>query len=57
MSNIDYFFFNLACEDEPQHAANCPNWAQVGECSNNPAFMLDHCKNSCNENCGGGKFF
>ena len=56
MSNIDFFFNLVTCEDDPQYAAICPSWAENGACSNAPDFMLVHCKKSCNENCG-GKFF
>jgi hypothetical protein len=56
MSNIDFFCNLDTCEDDTQYAASCPYWAGIGECSNNPAFMLVYCKKSCNETCG-GKFF
>ncbi|CAH1802796.1 unnamed protein product, partial [Owenia fusiformis] len=32
--------------------AHCPSWAQNGECSSNPGYMLVNCKRSCNS-CGG----
>jgi len=38
---------NPSCKDDN---ANCPYWAQRGECRNNPGYMLAHCKKSCN-NC------
>ena len=57
MSNIDFSFNLGTCEDDTQYAACCPYWARIGECSNNPAFMLVHCKKSCNETCGGSKFY
>ena len=56
MSNVS--FINLGtCEDDTQYAASCPYWAGIGECSNNPAFMLVFCKKSCLETCEDGKFF
>jgi hypothetical protein len=29
---------------------NCPNWAKVGECKNNPNYMLRNCSKSCLSN-------
>lgn len=26
---------------------SCPEWAQLGECSKNPQYMLIHCRKSC----------
>ena len=27
----------------------CPYWASIGECNNNPGYMLVHCEKSCEE--------
>ena len=32
---------------------SCPSWAQKGECSKNPGYMLVNCKKSCNQ-CSSG---
>lgn len=32
------------CKDK---ASNCPAWAKVGECQNNPSYMLLNCRRSC----------
>ena len=37
------------CED---YHANCESWASIGECLNNPNYMLYHCRLSCQQ-CGG----
>ncbi|KAG7346743.1 ShK domain-like protein [Nitzschia inconspicua] len=34
----------IPCEDED---GQCPEWAARGECSQNPAYMLPHCRKSC----------
>ena len=39
-----------ACSDLE---ADCPGWAQRGECSKNPKYMLSSCRRSCGV-CGGG---
>jgi hypothetical protein len=36
----------LSCADNPA-APGCAGWAAAGECSNNVAFMLEHCQKSC----------
>ena len=28
---------------------NCDFWAEHGECSKNPEWMLTHCKKACNQ--------
>ncbi|KAL1527729.1 hypothetical protein AB1Y20_009114 [Prymnesium parvum] len=33
-----------SCAD---YSSNCLNWARVGECTANPQFMLDECRQSC----------
>lgn len=33
-----------ACEDRDDE---CSRWASIGECSNNPGYMLDNCQISC----------
>ncbi|XP_069105314.1 putative tyrosinase-like protein tyr-3 isoform X2 [Argopecten irradians] len=35
---------NSRCFDND---ANCERWADNGECRNNPSYMLDECKSSC----------
>ena len=45
-----------ACAD---YNTNCAYWASVGECNNNPAYMLNYCQQSCNvcnTGTGGGKY-
>ena len=32
---------------------SCPHWAQSGECSKNPDYMLVNCKKSCDQ-CSSG---
>jgi len=39
---------NGNCRD---NNVNCGDWAQMGECSKNPAYMLVNCKKSCGK-CG-----
>ncbi|XP_064635154.1 MAM and LDL-receptor class A domain-containing protein 1-like [Lineus longissimus] len=39
---------NTSCEDQDQR---CPLWAEMGDCLNNAAFMLETCKQAC-DNCG-----
>ena len=39
------------CKDDNEW---CPTWAAEGECSANPAYMLQSCKKSC-EVCKAGK--
>jgi len=34
------------CEDENN---NCEDWANSGECSKNPGYMLQHCRFSCRQ--------
>ncbi|ELU08301.1 hypothetical protein CAPTEDRAFT_185959, partial [Capitella teleta] len=29
--------------------ANCAYWTSIGECSRNPAWMLENCKKSCRQ--------
>ena len=36
--------YTHTCRDEHE---NCLEWANAGECSNNPAFMYTHCRRSC----------
>uniref|UniRef100_H2XRW8 ShKT domain-containing protein n=1 Tax=Ciona intestinalis TaxID=7719 RepID=H2XRW8_CIOIN len=31
----------------------CPSWANDGECSANPSYMLTYCRKSCKQ-CNGG---
>ena len=31
----------------------CPDWAKHGECSKNPAYMMQSCARSCRPECGG----
>uniref|UniRef100_A0A915JYY4 ShKT domain-containing protein n=1 Tax=Romanomermis culicivorax TaxID=13658 RepID=A0A915JYY4_ROMCU len=38
------------CQDSD---LKCPSWAQSGECSKNPAWMMANCKKSC-QSCQGG---
>lgn len=33
------------CKDEH---TKCPEWAGLGECQENPGYMLRNCKKSCN---------
>jgi len=33
-----------SCEDNNKH---CPDWAGIGECTNNPGYMLGNCELSC----------
>ena len=33
------------CNDDH---TKCPEWAKLGECQENPAYMLRNCKKSCN---------
>ena len=33
-----------ACVDEDSH---CKQWSQMGECENNPGYMLTNCKDAC----------
>ena len=40
------------CADENPE---CRYWASAGECQNNPSYMLEHCKLSC-ESCNNGKY-
>ena len=61
MSNIENLF-NLGpwCEDDPKHAESCPiyaSWKDGLGCSFYANFMSKHCKKTCNEICGGGKFY
>ena len=28
---------------------NCKYWAEIGECSKNPSYMLQSCKKSCKQ--------
>jgi hypothetical protein len=35
---------NLECVDDE---SSCKYWSEVGECDNNPNFMLEHCRLSC----------
>ena len=44
-------FSDEVCEDKNQQ---CSSWAESGECSKNPAYMLPNCAKSCGE-CGSGK--
>ena len=34
------------CEDEHKH---CGFWAEIGECDKNPEYMLQSCRESCDE--------
>ena len=43
--------FTVCHDRDPE----CPGWAEVGECENNPGYMLAFCHKSCGI-CGGGKF-
>ena len=49
-----YFIFGniLECTNKANDN-DCNSWAKIGECANNPEYMLKNCKKSCN-NCGGG---
>lgn len=33
--------------EEVDNHENCAYWAQIGECSKNPGYMLPNCKKSC----------
>ena len=33
--------------------SNCPGWANSGECSKNPGYMLNNCKKSCDSHRAG----
>ena len=46
---ILYTIAGSSCEDKHE---SCNGWASIGECTNNPAYMLNNCKKSCNQ-CGG----
>lgn len=35
---------STGCKDNNQR---CEEWAMMGECKNNPAYMLEYCKQSC----------
>ena len=35
----------VQCIDE--NADDCDYWAETGECTENPEYMLNHCKKSC----------
>ena len=35
----------IPCIDAEE--TECPNWAKRGECTNNPQYMLIHCRKSC----------
>ncbi len=39
----------LGCKDKDDR---CKEWAEWGECKNNPDWMLANCKKSCKQ-CGG----
>ena len=61
MSNIEKNF-NLGpwCEDHPQYAEKCPIYKSYYNglgCSKFLNFMSKYCKKTCNESCGGGKFY
>ena len=47
-SRYEWFIVSGNCVDSNQH---CASWAQKGECSSNPAYMLKSCRKSCNQ-CG-----
>lgn len=36
---------SFECFDK--HPEDCPNWAQSGQCNDNPEFMLKECPTSC----------
>ena len=36
-----------AATDDQHHM--CRNWANAGECTNNPGYMLEYCPKSCDE--------
>ncbi len=44
-SQFDLAVFLELCKDEFNH---CPVFAKRGDCKNNPHYMLDKCKRSCN---------
>ena len=48
-----YTITGPSCEDKHK---SCNGWARLGECINNPAYMLTNCKKSCNQ-CGGNILF
>jgi len=35
------------CSGCVDNNVNCPYWASIGECAANPAYMLHHCRYSC----------
>ena len=51
MGGLRSIFSDEVCEDKNQQ---CSSWAESGECSKNPAYMLPNCAKSCGE-CGSGK--
>ena len=42
---IIIFALTISCVDKYE---SCDLWSKVGECSNNPSYMLQNCKKSCN---------
>ena len=59
--NIENIFNLGPCEDNPQYAENCADWATHYDgkgCTEYESFMSEYCKKSCNETCGPeGKFY
>lgn len=44
---------NEVCENIYSDSAQCDTWAQLGECTGNPTWMVKNCRKSCGQ-CGGG---
>merc|ERR1711879_1100469 len=36
------------CQDARDYKDDCGYWALIGDCSENPEFMSEYCKQSCN---------
>ena len=54
---LSVVFVSVLCTSwglEDRHE-NCAMWADMGECDNNPAYMLDFCAKSCAG--GAGSFY
>ncbi|XP_014663839.1 PREDICTED: zinc metalloproteinase nas-15-like [Priapulus caudatus] len=44
-----YFVANIWCADNPVYAEDCPEQASWGGCDNNPGFMWNNCRKTCDK--------
>ena len=49
-------WISVVSEDCSDNSTHCDSWAKSGECSRNPAYMLETCKRSCKQ-CGMSSMF